>query len=180
VSPLFIPIRGPDACFDEIEEGDEHDTFTLLGPQLTGLDYTVESPSQAEIIILDFVDIIFHDGFEQDSGLTGSFEFLENLCIGTKDIVPVFRAGKPHFTLALGLAFTATAANFFENAFGITLRRNLRIQANALHHLHHAPFRRVCFVLQKPENKRRGDNDQDYGNADIGHGSNTSFMCSTL
>ena len=99
------------------------------------------SPSQAEIIILEFVDIIFRDGFELDSSLTGLFEFLENLCIGAKDIFPFFRAGQPHFTLALGLASAATAANFFENAFGITLRCKLRIQANALHHLHHAPFR---------------------------------------
>ena len=52
--------------FDEIEEDDENVTFSLLGPQLAGHDYTVGEPSLAEIIILDFVDIIFRDGFEQD------------------------------------------------------------------------------------------------------------------
>jgi len=39
--------------------------LALLGPQLADQDYTVGAPSQAEII-LDFVDIIFRDGFEQD------------------------------------------------------------------------------------------------------------------
>jgi hypothetical protein len=113
-------------------------------------------------------------------GLTGSFEFLENLCVGAKDIGSVIRAGKPQFTLALGLTPAAAAADFFDNAFGIALIHDLRIQTDVLHHPHHAPFGRVCFVPQKQENERSGDKNQDYGNVDIGHGSNPSCMYSTL
>jgi len=70
--------------------------------------------------------------------LTGFFKLLKNLCIGAKIVVPAFRAGKPDFTLAFGLASAAAAADFSENGFGVTLTGNFGIQADALHHLLHA------------------------------------------
>lgn len=51
---------------DNLIEVPENVTFTLLEPQLVGNDYTIGAPFAGEIIILDFVDIIFRDGFEQD------------------------------------------------------------------------------------------------------------------
>ena len=50
--------------FDEIVEGDETAGFKLLGPLSVGHDYTIGIPDQGEILILDFVDGIFADSFE--------------------------------------------------------------------------------------------------------------------
>jgi hypothetical protein len=47
-----------------IEEGNETVSVTLLGPRSAGHDYTVGTPSEAELIIVDFVDGIFKDSFE--------------------------------------------------------------------------------------------------------------------
>jgi hypothetical protein len=49
---------------DNMIEGDENITFTLLDPQDPNSDYTVGSPSVAVVIILDFQDVIFRDSFE--------------------------------------------------------------------------------------------------------------------
>jgi hypothetical protein len=40
------------------------DVSDLLDPQGPNSDYTVGSPSVAEVIILDFQDVIFRDSFE--------------------------------------------------------------------------------------------------------------------
>jgi hypothetical protein len=56
--------------FDELEEGDETVSFSLLPPQLAGHDYTVGVPDQAQIVILDYVDRIFKDSFEGPVAMT--------------------------------------------------------------------------------------------------------------
>lgn len=50
--------------YELVEEGDETAIFTLLGPQLAGHDYTVGAAAQGLITILDLVDSIFKDSFE--------------------------------------------------------------------------------------------------------------------
>jgi hypothetical protein len=50
--------------FDLIEEGNETANFTVLGPQLANHDYFVGVPAQGVITILDFVDGIYKDSFE--------------------------------------------------------------------------------------------------------------------
>jgi hypothetical protein len=50
--------------FELIEEGNETANFTVLGPQLANHDYVVGVPAQGVITILDFVDGIYKDSFE--------------------------------------------------------------------------------------------------------------------
>ena len=54
-------------ALDNPIEGVENVTFTLIDPQLAGHDNTLGPPSEAEIIILDLVDRVFIDGFEQQA-----------------------------------------------------------------------------------------------------------------
>jgi len=69
----FIDIRANDLStsviltpvFEELEEGTENILVTLLDPRGINDDYTVGSPSQVEVTILDFQDLIFKDSFEQ-------------------------------------------------------------------------------------------------------------------
>jgi len=81
------------------------------------------------------------------SGLAGPIEFLENLRIGAKGIVPAFFAGKPPFTKILGLALPTAAADFPNDGFGVTLSDNFGVQAGPLQHLLHASFRCACLVF---------------------------------
>jgi hypothetical protein len=107
--------------------------------------------------------------------LAGPFEFLEDRCIGAKNIIPLFQARKPPFTQILGLAFPATAPDFPDYALGIGLPGKFGIQTRTLQHLHHASFGCTCLVFQKPRNERGGNSYQDYSYADIEHGSNTTY-----
>jgi hypothetical protein len=50
--------------FDEGAEGNETAGVTLMGSQSANNGYTVDAPSQVQIISVDFVDGVFRDSLE--------------------------------------------------------------------------------------------------------------------
>jgi hypothetical protein len=50
--------------FDEVAEGNETAGVTLMGSQSANNGYTVDAPSQVQIISVDFVDGVFRDSLE--------------------------------------------------------------------------------------------------------------------
>ncbi|HKX56367.1 MAG TPA: hypothetical protein VJN01_09700 [Xanthomonadales bacterium] len=50
--------------FDQVIEGDETFSVEMHPPGDTGHEYTIGAPANGQITILDFIQLIFRDGFE--------------------------------------------------------------------------------------------------------------------